>query len=339
LFWFTGDVYYKITETYTFNADETGNIYLSLMLPTSGAYQDVLDQDIAWPGEWQHFLDGRLDIYDLRAEIQQGQPVEAVISYRVHLWQGKAEGEVIPVNSYDLLPSTNVQSDHPDIIKQAKQLLVDDSERKTAKKIFNFTIDHLEWPKESRINADTSALAAYESGIGGCEEHANLMTALCRAAEIPAHTVNGLVMPDSFPLIPITKTWDHPAGAHSWVEVLVDGTWIVADPSWSGLVYKPDLFGWTDSRHLVYDESSQFAAVYDELLTNAEDSGSVIGAMSAPMKFIAWTDLDPDSVTISPQVTVQKVWDARWFMLFSGLIIFVLLVWVISGKRKSKTQI
>jgi hypothetical protein len=113
----------------------------------------------------------------------------------------------------------------------------------------------------------------------------------------------------------------------------------MADPSWSGSFYKHDLFGWTDAKHLVYDESSQFSSTYQNLISDAEADGSLIGAMSAPMKFIAWSDLDVDNLSFTPQVTLKKVWDARWLMLFSSVIILVVLGWVILGKRKSKLQI
>lgn len=49
-FWFPGDVYYEVRETYTFEGNGVGNINLTLILPTSGAFQEVLEHDITGPG-------------------------------------------------------------------------------------------------------------------------------------------------------------------------------------------------------------------------------------------------------------------------------------------------
>ncbi len=338
-FWFPGDVYYEITETYTFEGDEPGDINLILLLPTSGANQEVLEPDITWPGEWEQRHEGRLEILTFNAQYLPGETVEAAVRYRVHLWQGSADRGLTPVTDADLLPSENIQSDHPDIITQANDLIEPDDERRTVRNIFVFTINHLERPNETQADTDSSALAAYQSGIGGSEAQTHLMTALSRAAGIPAHTVNGLAMPESFPFVPVMKTWDHPASSHTWAEVLVEGVWIMADPSLSGAFYKHDLLGWTDARHLVYDESEQFSTIYGQILAEAEKEGSWVAAMPDPMKFVAWSDLDDEGMTFTPQVTLRKVWDARWMMVFSGVVILVLLSWVSGGKRKSKVQI
>ena len=328
LFWISGDLHYNITETYTFSAKDSGAIHLTVLLPTSGHYQEVLEPVIEWPGDWDMSLNGRLNVLRMAVDLEAGQTAEAVISYGVNLWQGTARWVGEPVTSEDLSPTDLIQSEHPEIVSQAESLQIASDEGGTVKQIFDFTIQHLEWPTEDRINADLSALEALQTGVGGCADHANLMAALCRALDIPARTISGLAMPETIPFVPMSATWNHPAGAHAWVEVFVDDVWQFADPSWSGQFYQRDLLGWTDGRHLAYDTVAHEADVYLPLVEEAENEGTWIAAMSAPMRFVAWSDLPNESIEFTPRVTLQKTWDARLLMIFSVILIMVVLNWL-----------
>jgi len=328
LFWISGDLHYNITETYTFSAKDSGAIHLTVLLPTSGHYQEVLEPVIEWPGDWDMSLNGRLNVLRMAVDLEAGQTAEAVISYGVNLWQGTARWVGEPVTSEDLSPTDLIQSEHPEIVSQAESLQMASDEGGTVKQIFDFTIQHLEWPTEDRINADLSALEALQTGVGGCADHANLMAALCRALDIPARTISGLAMPETIPFVPMSATWNHPAGAHAWVEVFVDDVWQFADPSWSGQFYQRDLLGWTDGRHLAYDTVAHEADVYLPLVEEAENEGTWIAAMSAPMRFVAWSDLPNESMEFTPRVTLQKTWDARLLMIFSVILIMVVLNWL-----------
>jgi len=328
LFWVSGDLHYDITETYTFTGEDSGSVHLTVMLPTSGHYQEVLEPVIEWPGTWDIRLNGRLNVLRLEMDLDAGQTAEAVISYGVNLWQGQASWVGEPVTSTDLSPTDLVQSDHPEIVSRAESLQVSGDEARTVEQIFDFTIQHLAWPVEDRINADLSALQALQTGVGGCAEHANLMAALCRAVGIPARTISGLAMPETIPFIPMSATWNHPAGAHAWVEVFVDDVWLIADPSWSGQFYQRDILGWTDGRHLAYDTVPHESDVYLSLVEEAESEGTWIAAMSAPLRFVAWSDLPNESMAFTPQVTLRKTWDARLLMMFAVIIILVVLNWL-----------
>ncbi len=335
LFCIPGDLHYQVTETYTFSSDQMGSVNLSLLLPTSGPYQEILAPQVTWPGSWEGTSEGRLNVLSLQGDILAGQTLEAVITYQVHLWQGEAQWHGMPARSVDLAPQPDIQSDHLEIVEQAGVLEDPDSRMTTARRLFNFTMWHLRWPQETRINADLSALNAYRTGVGGCTEHANLMTALSRAAGIPAHTVSGLAMPEMVPFIPIRTTWDHPAGAHAWSEFYVRGAWYLADPSWSGDFFKRDLFGWTDGRHLVYDEIGQESVVYDRLLSEAEANGEWIGAMSAPLRFVAWSDVGIDAMRFTPEVSLRKTWDSRVVLMISIIVIILVLYWLARENPRS----
>src|SRR6056297_3443688 len=80
LFWVSGDLHYDITETYTFTGKDSGSVHLTVMLPTSGHYQEVLEPVIEWPGTWDIRLNGRLNVLRLEMDLDAGQTAEAVIS-------------------------------------------------------------------------------------------------------------------------------------------------------------------------------------------------------------------------------------------------------------------
>lgn len=71
----------------------------------------------------------------------------------------------------------------------------------------------------SRGPATASAAEAFRAGCGDCTEHAALLTALLRAAGVPARQVMGLV---------------HDGAGfefHAWTEAYAHGTWIPVDPT------------------------------------------------------------------------------------------------------------
>jgi len=105
--------------------------------------------------------------------------------------------------------------------------------------------------------------------------------------------------------------------------------WQIADPSWSEGFYKQDLLGWTDGRHLAYDTSDHENLVYRSLLAEAEENGDWIVAMSAPMRFVAWSEMEAEEMTFTPEVSLRKIWDARYLMIFSVTLILLVTNWLI----------
>ena len=185
------------------------------------------------------------------------------------------------------------------------------------------------------MNPEMSALKALQEGVGGCTEHAYLMASLCRAEEIPTRVINGLALPDSIPFIPVSAVWNHPAGSHAWVETFYNHAWYFADPSWANQFLKRDPFGWVNGRHLAYEEAGREAAVYEPLIEEAEANGTWIAAMNSPLRFVAWSTLSFESMHFIPKVTVQKVWDSRYLLFVSLLLILWILVWVARDDRRA----
>jgi len=334
--WLPGDLHYRITETYQFSADEAGSVTLVVLLPTTGQYQEVFEPAIDWPGETDTRQEGRLQVLRLTADLRAGETLEAQISYTVHLWQGRAVWYGEPANPEDLAATPEIQSQNPEIIAKAEVLGIPDNERRTARRIFEFTNRHLEWPQDDRMHPEMSALKALQSGIGGCTEHAYLMTALSRAQGIPTRVIHGLALPDTIPFIPTSAVWDHPAGSHAWVESLFDHAWHFSDPSWANRFLQRDLFSWLDGRHLAYDEMAQETEVYKPLIAEAEANGTWIAAMNAPLRFAAWSTLSFESMHFIPQVTLRKVWDSRYLLFLSLILILWILAWVASDRPNPK---
>jgi hypothetical protein len=333
LFWIPGTLHYEITETYSISVDTTSMLHLVISLPTSGPYQQVSDPEIIWPGRWNLDLSGRLNVLEMEGELQSGETIEAIITYTVNLSQGEARWFGQPVEPEDQSSTEEIQADHPDIVTQAQDLVEDDDRLTTAKRIFDFTIHHLNWPNEKRLNPDVSALHAYQSEIGGSTEHVNLMTALCRAIDIPSRPVSGMVLPDSIPFFTMSTTRGHPARAQAWLELFVNNAWILADPSRSNAFFQHDLFAWTDGRHLVYDTIVHEAEVYDLFVSKAEESGgTLIASMSAPLRFVAWSEKALENASLTPDVRLRKTWDARYVWMVSIILILIIINWVIRVK-------
>jgi hypothetical protein len=117
-----------------------------------------------------------------------------------------------------LQPNGFIQSDDPEIVKVAKEVAgpIDDSWKKC---------QALEkWVDGNMKSADFSvgfstAADTVRSRRGDCTEHSVLLTALCRAAGVPARAAMGLVYVDSLKAF----------GYHMWTEVNVGGEWYALD--------------------------------------------------------------------------------------------------------------
>jgi len=113
-----------------------------------------------------------------------------------------------------LEPAPFIESDDPEIVRVTREIVGDTAEPvERARRL-------LRWVHESMTQAPTvtvpSARAVLRSRRGDCNEHAVLLTALARAAGIPARVAVGAVyLTDGFYY-------------HAWTELWLDG-WVSAD--------------------------------------------------------------------------------------------------------------
>ncbi len=90
---------------------------------------------------------------------------------------------------------------------------------------------------------------------------------------------------------------------------------------------------------MAYDTAEHESQVYQSLLSEAEQSGGWVAGMSAPMRFVAWSDTAEESMTFLPEVSLRKTWDARYLMIFSVTLILVVMNWLIEeDQRKNRKE-
>ena len=171
-----------------------------------------------------------------------------------------------------------------------------------------------------RTFVSSQPLEAYQNRKGVCGHFANLMTALCRAAKIPAQSVSGLHLPPYPPLWSATRTWGSPGGTHGWVEFHTAEGWEMDDPS---AAYRTPLkalsFG-NNRGHLSYGERLAHARICEGMRGWAHAAGSMVGAMSGPLRFAAAAD---GKVSFLPQATVKVTWSSRWFYVVALVGLFL----------------
>ena len=313
-------VQYHVTEKYAFSANQMGKkIKLAVMLPKDNAYQAIDNLEIRWGGDISGADYEEVKVIKLSGHSDHG---EAILDYDVNLFQGRIDWEG-NATLQDIHPQKGIESNESVLIKKARELTaghLDDA----AQESYKFTAAYLSWPKGTRIGEEPSALIAYENRIGVCGDFANLMTALNRSINSPARSISGLSMPTYLPpKMTIERIWMHPGGAHAWVEVYDQGHWTIADPSWaSRMPFDGIWFGRSMGQYLSYGETGAHEQIYEEMLQWGEESGELIGAMSAPLKFVSSSE-DNNHVVITPVVRVKKGRDARWVFAVSSFLVIL----------------
>ncbi|MEZ5559882.1 MAG: transglutaminase domain-containing protein [Pseudomonadales bacterium] len=103
----------------------------------------------------------------------------------------------------------------------------------------------------SEVSVQRHVLALLDDPTGDCTEYADLLTTLARSLGLPARTVFGIAY----------QAGDPPAFRfHAWNEVLVNGDWVAADPTWNQVR--------VDATHIPLPDSADRAL---QLLTGGAD--------------------------------------------------------------------
>jgi hypothetical protein len=258
-------------------------------------------------------------------EPQEVKDTIIILTYDVYLPKGAISWHGIPTLN-DLSPQQFIESDNTELITKSRSIASGQT-TEDARKLYDFVSTWLKWPSGDRINATTSALIAYQKKVGGCNDFAQLLTAMLRANGIPARSISGLALPQ---LVNFKNpaNWSHQAAAHAWVEFFADGKWHFADPSWGGNRH----FNRCDGFHLSFGEEQSELQIYEmskSLLESKFTSGitpdssfAIIGAMTNPLKFIAVAS--NKRVKISPTGIVSIKYGYR----LPVLIVMILLLFV-----------
>jgi hypothetical protein len=121
-----------------------------------------------------------------------------------------------PAMGQYLVPSRFIRSDHPDIIKTARDIVGDEKDPVKAAALINKWVhDYL---KKVPTPTVPDALTVLKSKQGACNEHAVLAAALARSVGLPARIAVGLIHVDGEFFY------------HAWVSYWSGDTWFTGDP-------------------------------------------------------------------------------------------------------------
>ncbi len=321
-------LHYHVTEQFTFTGDgQEARVYLSVLIPKSGPYQWVGEENVFWDGIQHHISYDDVDAVMLSGDKQAGEDSVAMIEYDVKLRQGRVSWEA-PLEAFQGLPQDGIESDHYLIREKASELNDRRDFQDLPYRIYSFTSDHLTYSQVQEDCASSSALMSYKIGSCVCAGYARLMVALSRASDIPAQMVIGFLYPD-----PIVKRYhnttpQNPGQAHAWVEYYSYGKWMIADPTLGSEIWKRVYFNRNDGRHIAYGELVQLSSVKEEQEYWALKQATISMGDNECFRYTATTN--SNKISLIPLITVRKGWDGRWA---NAIVIWVIAVFLICKFR------
>lgn len=322
-------VHYHVSKTFLISQEiNKAQVFLGLLLPTSGSYQAVNNVSVQWEGNQETSSRAYVDLLKLWGTLPGKSEKMAVVEYDVILPQGAVSWRS-PVDRFDLLPQEGIESNNPDIKKTANSI-TNDADQNPAYKIYKFTSSYLDYSKTGCEDTNISALEAFHTKVGTCIAYSRLMVALCRGSEIPAKMVIGTVMPDILYSFPQTVTTCTPGNGHAWVEYSTQDSWHLADPcSYQGFLAFL-AFNRNDGRHLSFGDFGHFTKSKDEIFNWATESAQ---PKDNQLTFVFASSSENTSITT--ETTIKKTWDQRWLnvILALGGVAFILCKvrdWILS---------
>src|SRR5208283_287942 len=131
-------------------------------------------------------------------------------------FKGPAQNPTGAVSDAYLASTTSIQSDHKEIVDQAKQIVSsNDSPLEKVTKLTRWTAENI----KSEMKDSFTALSVLRSKEGECQSHAALYTALARSQRIPTRVVTGIVYSKQVGFL-----------YHAWCESYLNG-WLAVDPT------------------------------------------------------------------------------------------------------------
>jgi transglutaminase-like putative cysteine protease len=127
-----------------------------------------------------------------------------------------------------LQSDTLIQKDAPEIAEKARELGI--TQMKNGMQIIRAVFDYChDTIQNAKFSGETDAVLACRLGEASCNGKSRLMVALCRNAGIPARLVGGIILQGKD-----KKT------THQWVEVIINGKWVVFCPLNGHFGMKPE---------------------------------------------------------------------------------------------------
>ena len=146
------------------------------------------------------------------------------------------DGAALPsaVRPY-LQPSSNIQSDHPEIVDLARRIVAGSwLQAEATEKILVWVQAYVEYDYTYSLPGD--ALSVLRNRSGQCNGFSNLATALLRAAGIPGRSVSGCATPCGY-------ATGGSGGRHAWVaSYYPDVGWVYSEPQSTASYFGPKAF-------------------------------------------------------------------------------------------------
>jgi hypothetical protein len=174
------------------------------------------DAEVKLNGGRQQFADGRVTLTrETFPPITPIIPITSAIGDGNKRSEQQGEGNGCADDEDTLLPSRYVQSEHPDISAQAKEIV---GETTDPSKQVSLLAEWVYKKIEKRpVIGLPDALTTLKNGRGDCNEHAALFAALARSLKIPTTIAAGVTLHK--------KAFYY----HAWNEVCIDDRWISLD--------------------------------------------------------------------------------------------------------------
>ena len=195
---------------------------ITLYIPQDG----IVSQDITGDGNFKHTI--IYDKYGNRKLLLEWKNPSGIAAYKITtVVNNKAKTLSKAINTGD-----SVYTDASNYLQETRSIVISNEIRKAAfpytktiERVAEMTmyVHGLMTYDISLVGERKSSAWAFENRRGVCVEHANLLTAMLRAAGIPTRYITGYAY----------SSVDKRLIGHTWVEVLAeDGAWVAFDPTW-----------------------------------------------------------------------------------------------------------
>jgi hypothetical protein len=287
---------YNVTESYSVDIPDGEYAFFDINLPVSYGYQSIDDMSVNGTDDYEIIDKNGYQI--LHGMLEGTGSVRTIeLRYSITSLDGSIQwdGSTLPE---DTSPEQFIDSDNDSIIAATKPLIADDA-YKTAKNVFDYVSTTLQFRDQDFAN-QRMASGVLGDKTGVCEDFANLMVAMLRAADIPARSISGMTYRD---LKKADEGWEHSAaeGSHAWVEFYTDDKWHFADPTW-GVGFFDDCDGY----HISYGAEPMIRnTAYIERIAELESENYKIPlSITAPFKVTFWSK--SDEVIVTPTVSIVQ---------------------------------
>lgn len=210
---------------YMYTAEVRNSIQYIKMMPSSNAHQRVYSWDISVPGNKEIRKDAFHNLWMTCSQREPYHSLTIMAQGIVELNPAHQSGLNDSINpNLFLQPTESTQCNAA--MKDFAQRHVPALTRQHLIGLAQALLEHVPYISNS-TSVQGSAIDAFESRQGVCQDHSHIFIAMCKYLGLPARYVSGYLY---------AQNASHLA-SHAWAEVFVDQTWYCFDVS--NLVFTP----------------------------------------------------------------------------------------------------